>query len=40
MTLKESINEWLEKHPNATAEQAIWAGACIEMKLWIEKPTE
>lgn len=37
MTLRYLIEQWLNEHPNATAEQAIWAGAEIEIKLWCNK---
>ncbi len=34
MTLRQLIEQWLSQHPDATPEQAIWAGAEIEIKLW------
>ena len=40
MTLKQEIDKWLKDHPDATPEQAIWEGTCIEMRLWINKTKE
>lgn len=37
MTLKEQIDKWLMENPHATNEQAIWAGAKIEIDLWCNK---
>ena len=34
MTLRQEIEQWLSAHPDATPEQAIWAGAEIECRLW------
>lgn len=34
MNLSQHIEAWLKTHPNATLEQAIWAGAIIEINLW------
>ena len=28
------IAQWLAEHPDATPQQAIWAGARIEIELW------
>lgn len=38
MTLPQLINEWLAAHPDATPQQAIWAGAIIEINLWCNRP--
>lgn len=40
MTLKESIDKWIKEHPKATIQEAIWAGAVIEMNLWMNKTRE
>lgn len=37
MALKDEIQKWLSEHPDATAEEAIWAGAYIEIDLWYNK---
>lgn len=37
MALKDEIQKWLDEHPDATAEEAIWAGAYIEIDLWYNK---
>lgn len=37
MTLKDGIEKWLKEHPKATAQEAIWAGAVIEMTLWMNR---
>lgn len=34
MTLRQEIELWLASHPNATLQEAIWAGAEIECRLW------
>lgn len=36
-TLREEIEHWLKEHPDATPEEAIWAGAIIEISLWCNK---
>ncbi len=36
-TLREEIERWLEEHPEATARDAIWAGAVIEINLWCKR---
>lgn len=33
MALKDEIQKWLSEHPDATVEEAIWAGAYIEIDL-------
>lgn len=38
MALKDEIQKWLREHPDATVEEAIWAGAYIEIDLWCKKP--
>lgn len=35
--LSEEIEKWLKEHPGATARDAIWAGARIEIELWCNK---
>lgn len=39
MALKDEIQKWLREHPDATVEEAIWAGANIEIYLWCNKMT-
>lgn len=35
--LRARIEEWLDAHPDATAREAIWAGAMIEIELWCSR---
>ena len=35
--LRDEIETWLKEHPEATAREAIWAGAIIEIALWCRK---
>lgn len=37
MALKDEIQKWLREYPDATVEEAIWAGAYIEIDLWCKK---
>ena len=37
MNLREHIEKWLKEHPDASPEQAIWAGAKIEIHLRCNK---
>nr|DAG59200.1 MAG TPA: hypothetical protein [Caudoviricetes sp.] len=34
MTLRQEIERWLASPPDATPQEAIWAGAEIECRLW------
>lgn len=36
-SLRQKIDDWLAAHPDATAKDAIWAGAMIEIELWCNK---
>lgn len=37
MAMKDEIQKWLREYPDATVEEAIWAGAYIEIDLWCNK---
>ena len=37
MALKDEIQKWLREHPDATVEEAIWAGAYIEIGFMVQK---